>query len=371
MKKIIVAFLILVALVLGLCYVSKEKAMPVKEKSSEESLYFPAEDTKHEGTWLTWPHAHTYGKAHAEEIEYIWVEMTKALAGGEKVHIIAYDEELKEHITALLTEQAVPMNQVDFVIAKSDDSWVRDTGPMFVNHDGILSIVDFGFDGWGQKTPYKKDDKLPQIVAREKNIPIIDVSDFILEGGSVELDGHGTALLTKSSVISPNRNPDMSQETAENYLRKYLGVTNIVWLEGVLDEDITDAHIDGFVRFYDAQILLTVTHEDFFDLYEGIKAEDYEVLTTMTNAKGQAYAIETLPLTKQNVAGVDYRGSYLNFYVANEVVLLPVYDDDNDSLAIAKLENLYPDKTIVPINVVPLFKHGGMIHCVTQQQPDI
>lgn len=341
----------------------------ITQNDSNPPFIFPAEDTKHEGTWLTWPHKNTYGKSYAQEIEYIWVEMTKALATGEKVHIIAYDEALKNHISQLLVQAEVNLSQVDFVIAPSNDVWVRDTGPMFVWDNQELKIVDFGFDGWGEKAPYEKDDHLPKIVAQQRNIPIIDVSGFVLEGGSIELDGNGTGMATRSSVISKNRNPQMSQEQAEQFLRKYLGVRNMIWLDGVVDEDITDAHIDGFARFYNDKTILTVPQADFFDLYENIKESDYQRLINAKNAQGVAYQIEEIPLTKKNVRNLNYRGSYLNFYIGNEVVIVPVYNDENDAIALAKIAGLYPNKRIVPINVVPLFKNGGMIHCVTQQQP--
>ena len=241
---------------------------------------------------------------------------------------------------------------------------------MFVkDQEGQLKIVDFAFDGWGKKTPYKHDDAIPQVVAKNRNLPLIDVSSFVLEGGSVEMDGHGTLLATKSSIISKNRNPKMSQAEVESHLKTYLGATNIIWLDGVTDEDITDAHIDGFVRFYDKETLLTVPESDFFDLYEGIKESDYDILLSAKNADGKTYKIEEIPLTKENVQNLDYKGSYLNFYIGNEVVLLPVYGDENDQVAIEKMKKLYPSRRIVPINVVNLYKHGGMIHCVTQQQP--
>lgn len=339
--------------------------------NSKDSVYiFPSEELKHEGTWLTWPHSHTYGAEYAKEIEPIWVEMASALAPAEKVHIIAYDNSLKSHIETLLEHEGVNMKQIDFVVAPSDDSWVRDTGPMFVrSSNGQLKIIDFGFDGWGKKTPYKKDDKLPKIVARDRGYDIIDVPDFILEGGSIELDGYGTAMLTRSSVISKNRNPEMSQSEAEKYIRKYLGVNHFIWLDGVTDEDITDAHIDGFARFYGQNTILTVPEDDFLSLYEGIKESDYQTLLEAKTKNGISYDIKEIPLTKENVKGLDYKGSYLNFYIGNEVILLPVYGDVNDSVAIQKISELYPSRKVVPINVVTLYKHGGMIHCVTQQQP--
>lgn len=342
---------------------------PATEKETK-TYHFPHEDQKHEGTWLTWPHEHTYGKAYAQSVEYIWVEMVKALAPGENVHIVAYDQDLQDHISQFLTQEGVDMGKVDFVIAKSDDVWARDTGPMFAyDEEGKKTIIDFGFDGWGKKMDYENDDVIPQVVAKEKDYPIVDVSDFILEGGSVEISEDGTVMATKSAVISKNRNPGMSQKEAENYLKTYMGATNFIWLDGVTDEDITDAHIDGFARFYDKDTILTVPEDDFFDLYEGIKESDYEALLDAKNAEGNHYDLEEIPLTAENVQGLDYRGSYLNFYLGNEVLLLPVYDDANDQVAIQILEELYPDRTIVPINVVPLYKNGGMIHCVTQQEP--
>lgn len=296
--------------------------------------------------------------------------MTKALTPDENVHIIAYDEDLQDHITQLLTDENVDMSKVDFTIAKSDDVWTRDTEPMFVyDENDTLMIADFGFDGWGKKTPYKNDNNIPVVVAKEKNIPLVDISKFVLEGGSIDVSEDGTILATKSAVISKNRNPDMSQEEAESYLEQYIGAKNFIWLDGVTDEDITDAHIDGFARFYDKDTILTVPQDDFFDLYEGIKESDYEKLINAKNTAGNQYNIVEIPLTAENVKGLDYRGSYLNFYLGNKVVLLPVYDDENDDIAIKKLQELYPGRKVVPINVVPLYKNGGMIHCVTQQQP--
>ncbi|MBJ6746689.1 agmatine deiminase family protein [Streptococcus sp. 121] len=213
------------------------------------------------------------------------------------------------------------------------------------------------------------DDVIPQRVAEAKGYSRLDVADFVLEGGSVELDGHGTALLTRSAVLNENRNPGMSQEEAEAYMTQYLGAANFIWLDGVSGEDITDAHIDAIARFVDDKRMVAVSKADFFDLYEGIKRKDLEILYAAQNAKGEAYAITELPLTKKNVKGLDYKGSYVNFYVGNEVVLVPIYSDANDQEAMDKIQKLYPDREVVGIDVSKLYKKGGMIHCVTQQQP--
>lgn len=330
----------------------------------------PGEEQQHEGTWLIWPHKYTYGEEYSQELENIWLDMTIALHTGENVHIIAYNEEEKSKIENLLIKNDVNMKKIDFVIAKSDDVWVRDTGPIFVfDQNKNLTIANFTFDGWGKKMKHKNDQLIPEKVASIKKMPIVNIPNLVLEGGSVELDGHGTVMGTLSAVASKNRNSNLTIKEVEEYLKKYLGVTNFIWLKGVTDEDITDAHIDGMARFYDDKTILTVSRKDFRELYEGIDMNDYKIMQNAKNAKGEQYSIIELPLTKKNVDGLDYKGSYLNFYMGNEVILLPIYEDANDKVAIKIISDLYPNKKIVPIVISDLFQHGGMIHCVTQQQP--
>ncbi|MFU0841802.1 MAG: Agmatine deiminase [Burkholderia sp.] len=336
----------------------------------EAQYFFPDESLPHEGTWLIWPHARTYGAKYAAAIEPIWVQMTLALHTGERVHIIARDEALRARVTKLLSEKGADLSKIDFLVAPSDDVWARDTGPMFVfDKANRLYIADFAFDGWGRKTPFANDDRIPRAVSKAIGVPRLDIPGFVLEGGAVELSPDGTLLATKSAVISKARNPGMPQAEAEAYLRRYLGAKRFIWLEGVTGEDITDAHIDGFARFYDADTLLTVPESDFFELYEHADPKDYEKLTAATNAAGKRYRIVEVPLTARNVKGLGYKGSYLNFYVGTKAVLLPVYGDRNDKKAEAILQGLYPGRRIVPINVAALYKNGGMLHCVTQQQP--
>lgn len=366
-------YFLLTAAICGLTACGIQAAVPLPKKGTESMLteyYFPSEESAHEGTWLTWPHHHTYGKEYRDEVEGIWLAIAAALHTGETVHIIAYDEEEKHRITRLLQSRQIHMSRVDFVIAKSDDVWSRDTGPMFVlDKNGRRFIADFAFNGWGKKTPFQNDDDIPRAIAAAKGFPILPITDFVLEGGSVELDGSGTAMLCKSSVISEGRNPNMQVAEAEEYLARYLGATNFIWLEGVVGEDITDAHIDGTARFVDDKTILTLSEPDFFQLYEGVIESDYATLRSAKNANGELYEIIELPTTAENVDGLDYKGSYLNYYVGNEVVLVPVYGDRNDAIAVKILSELYSARKVVPIDVTVLYQYGGMLHCVTQQQP--
>lgn len=370
MKKVLA---IIMMVILSACASTQNSDIQNIKKNVEETemtYTMPAEDLPHEGTWLTWPHKYTYGVDYQNEIESIWVQMVQALHPDEKVHIVAYDEEEQAGIEKLLIANGVKMSQVNFLIAKSDDVWVRDTGPMFVfDENGKLVIANFGFDGWGEKVEFENDNQIPVAAGKQNNFPVINVDDFVLEGGSIEIDGHGTLMASLSSVVSKNRNQTLSVHTAEKYLSQYLGPTNFIWLDGVTDEDITDAHIDGMARFFDKNIILTVSENDFSELYENINMKDYHTIVNAKNADGSTYEIVELPLTKENAKGLDYKGSYLNYYIGNKVVLVPIYQDENDSVALEIIAELYPERKIVPIVVNALFQYGGMLHCVTQQQP--
>lgn len=178
-------------------------------------FYYTSEETTHSATWLTWPHEFTYGKSYKKKIEPIWIEMTKHLITSENVNIIVYNFIEKDKIIETLTKNNIVLDKIKFFIAPSNDVWVRDTGPMFVKDSyGKLFIVDFVFDGWGKKCDYELDDIIPQIVSETTSIPRLDIPNFVLEGGSVELDGNGTCLATLSSIVSKNRNPKCSVKDA-------------------------------------------------------------------------------------------------------------------------------------------------------------
>lgn len=188
----------------------------------------------------------------------------------------------------------------------------------------------------------------------------------------MELDGSGTFLATKSSIINKTRNPGMTQCEIEEYIKKYYGVEKFIWLDGVVGIDITDFHIDGFAKFYDDTTLITLNKRDLRDC--GLSNSDSNKLLSATNSKGEKYEQVYLPLTKNNVKlkngkNLGYQGSYMNFYIGNEVVLVPNYNDVNDKVANEIIQDLYPDREVIGIDIRELYKDGGMIHCVTQQQP--
>jgi agmatine deiminase len=339
-----------------------------------DTYTLPDESMPHEGTWLQWPHHYQYGRTYRNRLDATWMAMTKALETSETVHIIAYDETEKERIIDLLNQEKIPLTNIDFKIYKTDDVWVRDNGPIYVKDQaGEVLVEDWGFNGWGNKAQYANCNAIPTKIGLEQQKKVVNLNTLMInEGGSVEIDGEGTLMACKSSILNKNRNPNLSQAQAEEIFRKYLGATHFIWLDGQAGLEITDQHIDGFARFGNATTVVTMNEEDLLD-YQ-VKASDISKLYAAKNKKGKAYSFLKIPLTKKNVQteyGKDlgYKGSYINYYIANKKVLVPNYHDENDALANAMLQGLYPSRKVVGIDVRNLYANGGMVHCVTQQQP--
>lgn len=347
---------------------------------------FPDESEPHEGTWLQWPHQYQYGVAFRNENDATWVAMTKALVANEKVHIIAYNTTEKTRITSLLTAANVPLTNVDFKIYQTNDVWVRDNGPIYTrNAAGNLVIQDWGFNGWGGDYAFAKCNPIPTSIATATGMTVVNLNNALtIEGGSYEMDGTGTFLATKTAILSqanPStptgvksiRNLGKTQLQVEAILTQNLGATKFIWLDGWFSsDDITDAHIDGFAKFVAGNKLVTMNQTDL--LYWGASQADINKLYAATNANNVAFTKVYLPLTlndvkKTNGTSLGYKGSYANYYVANNRVLVPNYNDPNDAVANAIIAGLYPGRTVVGIDCRNLYGNGGMVHCVTQQQP--
>lgn len=351
-------------------------ATTIRAEAQVVQTTMPDEAARHEGTWLQWPHHYTYGASYRSRLDSTWVAMTRALVTGEKVHIIAYNAAEKTRITKLLTAGKVPLANVNFIIRATNDVWVRDNGPVFVKDSaGAMKVTDWGFNGWGFDTPYTKDNTVPAQVSLLLKLPKIALNDVILEGGAVELDGNGVLMATRSSILEPNRNPDISEAEMNGILTTYLGAKKVIWLDGANggEDDITDMHIDGFAKFAPGRKLVVLSNPDL--AYWGLSQSDINKLYTATDISGAPYSMVQLPLTARDVVttygqSVGFKGSYVNYYVANKVVLVPTYADANDSVALAKIQALYPGRTAVGIDSRNLYMNGGMVHCVTQQQPE-
>ncbi len=348
-----------------------------------QSYEMPAEHLPHQGTWLQWPHQFEYGILYRNRLDATWVQMTSALVGSEKVHIVAYDAIEQSRIADLLTTAGVSLSQIDFLLAPTNDVWVRDNGPIFVRDTtGTLHIEDWGFNGWGGDYDYDLCDPIPAQIWTALSLPVLNLNAvMVMEGGSFELNGNGVFLATRSSILTQTnsggalaiRNPGMTEPGAETILSQYLGVQKFIWLDGFLGpDDITDAHIDGFAKFADDTTLVTMSNADL--AYWGLSSADIATLNAASNLAGEEYHKVYLPLTMNDVEttygyNLGYKGSYCNYYIANSAVLVPNYNDPHDAIANAIIEGLHPGRTVIGIDCRNLYAYGGMVHCVTQQQP--
>lgn len=369
MKKIILSIIFLLGIG-GMMYYSFNRS--ISAPSNFKKVTVPAESETHEATWLIWPHEYTYGVNYRNSVEQTWIDMTKALVKSEKVKLIVYNVKEKNRIVNLLKENEVELDSIQFIIEKTDDVWARDTGPLFVyDADKKLHILDFKFNGWGEKVPYKKDEKLAYRLSQKLTIDYLK-TPLVLEPGAIEIDGNGVLVATESSIINENRNPNLHKKDVNSLLKKWLPIEKIIWLKGLKDVDITDMHIDGFFKFYDTHTIITL--EDSALKEWGLNETDIATINTMTTVDNVPYKRITLPLTQNTVklpSGKDlgYKGSYINYYIANTVVLVPIYNDVNDEVAKDLFRQLYPTKEIIGIDCRTLYQYGGMIHCVTQQEP--
>src|SRR6185295_5938308 len=274
---------------------------------------------------------------------------------------------------------AATASRIRFHHLQTVDSWVRDYGPNFlVGPNGACAFNDWIFNAWGNKYEVlKKDDTVPQRLE-----PFLKMKRFspgiVMEGGSIDVNGAGCVLTTEQCLLNPNRNPDFSQKEIEQHLKDYLGVSKVLWLgEGIVGDD-TDGHIDDIARFIASNVIVCAVEEDPADPNYEILQDNLTRLKSMTDATGNSFEIVTLPMP--GVVGGTSTGtrdlerlpaSYANFYIANSVVLAPVFGHPNDARAVETLQKFFPTRRIIPINCEPLVWGMGTIHCVTQQQPRI
>ena len=342
----------------------------------------PAEWDPQDGTWLQWPQDKVY-EGYESKLERIWLQIVDALNDHENVHIIINGEQQRDHIVDQLEYFNIGSKNVHFYIIPTDDVWARDNGPIFViNEAGKVAITDWVFNGWGDRFPYDLDDKIPSAIGTELGLPVFR-TPMVLEAGAVEVNGKGTFLATKSSIIDAYRNPGMSQADIERVLSQYLGVNHFIWLTGAgRDEcglwgDETDSHIDIVARFSGESTVLYNWTDDERDPRYGMLVRSYQELKRATTESGKSLTLVPLPMPEvyQTSGMTDWRRSsltdaaYSNYLIANDVVLVPIYGHAHDQRALKIIAEHFPGREIVPIEVVALIEHGGAIGCVTQPQP--
>lgn len=340
----------------------------------QQGFFFPAEWHPHRATWLSFPQSSDswdYGD-RLERIYPSYMAFIKAIAESEKVCINATDEQQKALIIRLLDQYNIDLGQIEIPIHATNDSWCRDHGPAFlINPDTRQRmIVEWGYNAWGGKyPPYDDDDQVPVKIAGYLGLPYV-VPGIIMEGGSVEFNGKGTVLTSKSCLLNPNRNPHLNQSQIEQYLYNYYGVDQVLWVtDGIVGDD-TDGHIDDTTRFVNEDTVLTVVEHDKTDEnYHPLK-QNLEDLSKMTLLNGRQLNIKELPMPKPVYdSGIRLPASYANFLITNCAVIVPTYSCDKDDIALDIIKGCFPDRKIIGIDATEIIWGLGSFHCLSQQEP--
>ena len=303
-----------------------------------------------------------------EPVRREFADLVTTIARCEPVHPLVADEESARDARARLAQGA---GAVTLHTVPHGDVWVRDSGPTFLTRGHEVALVDWEFNGWGNKYPASLDNDIPRYVADVLGDDAPFRPGIVMEGGSIEVDGRGTVLTTRQCLRSPGRNPTLREADLERYLCEYLGVSQVLWLDEGLEGDHTDGHIDTISRFTSPDTIVTAVCEDRDDPNYPVLEANLDRLRSARSADGTPYTVVELPIPVRRAAfeGERLPLTYANFYIVNGAVILPVYGDENDERAIDILRPLFPGRTVVPLRARDLMTGGGAFHCVTQQQP--
>jgi len=327
---------------------------------------WPAEWEPHAATWLAWPHKPETWPGKFEPIPAIWQKLVQTLARFEPVHICAGGEAVMAEARRLVGDTPnVTLHDIP-----TNDVWARDHGPMFLSGGPEPALVDWEYNAWGGKyPPFDLDNAVPGQVAAFTGRRMFSPG-IIMEGGALENNGAGTILTTEPCLLNPNRNPQLNREQIEQYLRDYACADKILWIGGSVEGDDTDSHIDELARFVGPTTVVAALENDPQDVnYEPLQ-ENFRRLQTLTDAQGRS--LEVIPIPMPRPLFYDEQrlpACYMNFYIANGVVIVPVFDDPNDKLALDTLGRVFPGREIIGIQSIDLVWGLGAFHCITQQQP--
>ncbi len=330
-------------------------------------FYMPEEGDLHTRTWMAFGASERiWGRKLLRRVQKDLANIALVIANYEPVTMLVRKADLE--LAESLTE-----GQVELIVCELDDLWIRDTGPVFVtNHEGSKRALDFNFNGWGNKQKHENDAKLAKFIASNSVVESIS-TNLVLEGGAIEVDGVGTAIITESCVLNDNRNPSLSKLDCEQELKEILGLEKIIWLPGIKGMDITDGHTDFYARFAKPGVVVAAYDPDPASFDHDVTKQHLKILRSATDARGQSLRVEVLETPssiRPRFENDEFAAGYINFYVCNGAVIAPEFGDSRaDNRAKSILQQLYPDRDIVLLDIDGIAAGGGGIHCATQQEP--
>ena len=327
----------------------------------------PAEWERQSAVQLTWPQKQSDWSSVLQRVEPVFHAIATTITTYQDVKIECGSDADYQRLSHLYQNHSnIRPYRVD-----TNDTWARDHGPISCYHNGTLELVDFRFNGWGNKYPHQRDDRISQTLQLKKafgDTPLRGAS-WVLEGGSLESDGQGTLLTTSQCLLNPNRNPHMSKAQIEQQLKTELGFERILWLEhGHLEGDDTDAHIDTLARFCAPDTIAYCQAKQTDEHFDSLHQMELE-LQALKQKNGQPYKLIPLPLPAALMDSDNNRlpATYANFLIINQAVLLPVYGVDEDLAAVERMMQAFPRHKIYPINCRPVIEQYGSLHCLTMQ----
>jgi len=334
----------------------------------------PAEWERHESIWLSWPYD-LDSFPEIEKVEGAWVSIIKAIHHSETVNLLVKDEPMLDRVVETLKRASVDLHKVKFHHLGYADVWFRDYGPTFVVNQDMeknrLAMVIWVFNAWGEKYPEMiADSRIPCLINDDLKLECF-MPGIVLEGGSIDVNGEGTVLTTEQCLLNRNRNPGLGKEEIESYLKEYLGARKVIWLKQGIAGDDTDGHVDDVARFVNLTTVLCAYEEDPEDENHLALKENYELLCRESDQDGNPLKVIKLPMPGR--VGQERRlpASYANFYIGNEVVLVPIFRHKNDEVALKIIQEAFPDRKVEGIDCLAMVEGLGSIHCISQQQPAV
>ncbi len=340
----------------------------------------PAEWEKHSATILCWPSNKSDWPGKFIPVYWAYTEIIRKLAESEPVILIVKDKKQKEFAAKLLAKCYIDMNLIKFHIFETDRNWMRDSCPAFVKDSKTkeLIAIDFHFDAWSKYSNFKKDEKLPKFMGKKLDIPIVDAVHnnykVVLEGGAIDVNGKGTLITTEECLldqIQQVRNPGFSKDDYLLLFNKYLGINNIIWLAAGIAGDDTHGHIDDIARFVNENTILACREKNHKEDNYSILEENFERLQSSVLPNGGKPEVVSIPMPAPLFYdGLRLPASYANFYIANSLVLVPTFNDENDRIALGIIAEQFPKRKVYGIHAVDLVWGLGTLHCLSSELPD-
>lgn len=350
-------------------------------KKDDNLTRMPAEWEPHEATWLSWPHYRKDWPGKFAPIPWVFAEMTKHIARSEPARILVRSAAREKQVRGLLRQAGADDGAVAFFRIPTDRAWIRDYGPIFVRHmlfGGALAALKFQFNAWARHDNWTRDNRVTAALSKATGMKLLlmvyDQRPVVLEGGSIDVNGHGALLATEECLLDKKtqaRNPWMSRRDLENVLHEAFGARQVIWLGKGICGDDTHGHVDDLCRFVGRNTVVLCQEKNPKDINFRALAENRERLENVKIEGVGRLRVVPLPMPAPLLwNGVRLPASYANFYIANSAVLVPTFNDPMDREALGILADLFPGRRVVGIHAVDLVIGRGAIHCLTQQQPE-